>query len=383
MRLKRNLSQRLVAETLGFDRSYLAKVEKGEREFSSELLERILNLYNSIEVSEIIEAKFDYVRIRFPTNNVKAIIENVLCMDFDYFHPETTGLYGYKQMYYLGMIRVLNSEKGSERGVLIELSGQGCRNYDSILEARQETWKDFIDRAYIFKGVATRIDVALDDFEELFSIPEMAKKLERGMYETKFKSMRLINQESLQESESEGVTIYLGSRQSLMHFCFYQKNYETAKREKIPVEEVDVKNRYEVRMTNEKAREFLKHYMTNFDFSSLILGIISNQLTMFEYDRKGGLTVWKKWHKLVGNAEAINLKIEPEKPSFRKKLSYLDYFMSRTIALVNAKDKAIGTTHLKDIIARGEENLRESDEKLLEIELAEVDELAKTTGAVL
>lgn len=381
MRSKRNLSQKIVAETLGFDRSYLAKVEKGEREFSKELLDRILNFYQSIEVSEVIEAKFDYVRIRFPTHNVKGIIETVLCMDFAYFDKKATGLYGYRDMYFLGMIRVLNSEKGSDRGVLIELSGQGCRNYDSILEERQETWKDFIDRSYAFKGVATRIDVALDDFEELFSIREMAKKLERGMCETKFKSMRIINQESLQESESEGVTIYLGSRQSLMHFCFYQKNYETAKREKITVEEVDVKNRYEVRMTNEKAREFLKYYMSNFDFSSVILGVISNQLTMLEYDQNGDPTVWKKWHKLVGNSEAINLKIEPEKPSFKRKVAYVDYFMGRTLKLIQSKDEVIGTTILQDIINRAE--LREQDEKMLEIEIAETCEFLKTTGVLL
>lgn len=381
MRLKRNLSQRLVAETLGFDRSYLAKIEKGERELSLELLKKIFSFYQAIEVSEIIEAKFDYVRIRFPTHDVKKIIEEVLCMDFFYFDKKPTGLYGYKEMYFLGMIRVLSSEKGSERGVLIELSGQGCRNYDSVLEERQETWKDFIDRTYTFKGVTTRIDVALDDFEELFSIPEMAKKLERGMCETKFKSMRIINQESLQETESEGVTIYLGSRQSLMHFCFYQKNYETAKREKIPVEEVDVKNRYEVRMTNEKAKEFLKHYMNNFDFSALILGVISNQLTMLEYDGKGGFSVWKKWYKLVGNSEAINLKIEPEKPSFKKKVAYIDYFMGRTLKLIQSRDEVTGTTTLQDIIDRAE--LREQDEKMLEVEIAETCDYAKETGVLM
>ena len=248
MRLKRNMSQRLVAETMGFDRSYLSKVEKGERVLSEFQLERLLGIYGSIEVNEVLEVKFDYVRIRFPTNDVRKIIGKVLGMDFHYFHEQSTGLYGYKQMYYLGMIRVLNSEKGSDKGVLIELSGQGCRNYDAVLEERQEDWKDFINRTYQYKGVATRIDVAVDDYEELFSIPEMAKKLERGMCDTRFKKMRVINQESLQENESDGVSIYLGARQSLIHFCFYQKNYEIANQEKIGVEFVDVKYRYEVRM---------------------------------------------------------------------------------------------------------------------------------------
>lgn len=381
MRLKRNLSQKLVADTLGFDRSYLAKLENGEKKLSSELLERMMNFYQSIQVSSDIEAKFDYVRIRFPTHDSKKIIEEVLCMESCYFDKKESGLFGYSSMYYLGMIRVLNSVEGSDRGVLIELSGQGCRNYDCVLEERQEGWKEFIKRCYENEGVATRIDVALDDYNEIFSIHEMARKIKRGEYITKFKTKRTIFQDDLSDEEKEGATVYLGSRQSLMHFCFYQKNYEISKREKIPIEEIEVKNRYEVRMINDKARLFLKKYMESFDFAEIILGIISNQLTMLEIGSDGEPTVWKKWLKFIGHSEAINLKIEPKKPTFRRKLAYVDYFMARTLKTIQVVDDVTGTNRLKEIIDRAE--LREADEKLIEIEIAETSDFVKKTGVLM
>lgn len=381
MRLKRNLSQKVVSDTLGFDRSFLAKVEKGERTLSEAKFEQLIRFYQSIHVSDIIEAKFDYVRIRFPTHDIKKIIEEVLCMEFCYFDKKGSGLFGYSEMYYLGMIRVLNSVKGSERGVLIELSGQGCRNYDCVLEERQEGWKEFIQRCYENKGVATRIDVALDDYKEIFSIHEMARKIKKGEYITKFRTKRTIFQDDLGDDEKEGATVYLGSRQSLMHFCFYQKNYEISKREKIPIEEIEVKNRYEVRMINDKARMFLKEYMENFDFAELILGIISNQLTMLEIDSTGEAVVWKKWLKFIGNSDAINLKIEPEKPTLKKKVAYVDYFMARTLKTIQVVDDVLGTNRLKDIINKAE--LREADEKLIEIEIAETSDFAKRTGVLM
>lgn len=58
---------------------------------------------------------FDYVRIRFPTTDVKHIVEDVLRLKLPYFIHEDYGFYSYTEHYYLGDIFVLVSpelEKG-------------------------------------------------------------------------------------------------------------------------------------------------------------------------------------------------------------------------------------------------------------------------------
>lgn len=381
MRLKRNLSQRLVAEMLGFDRSYLAKVEKGDRVLSKDLEEKLLIVYESIKVNESIEAKFDYLRIRFPTHDYKKIIREVLGMDVDYFDSEPTGLMGYKMKYFLGLIWVLNSEKESDRGVLIQLSGEGCRHYDSVLEERQEDYKDFLRRVKEHGGHATRVDVALDDFEGFFSISEMKKKIKKGEYNTRFKKGREIGDLDFSENESAGETVYFGTRSSNMHFCFYEKNYEIANRENIPLEDVEVKNRYEVRIMDGRAEKFLEEYMSSYDFGEVILGIISRQVTILEIDREGNESVWKKWLEFINGAEAIRLKMEPKKPTFAGKVAYVDRYVGRILKLIQSKDEIFGLTTLQDIIDRAK--LRPKDEKLLDVEVAETAEFCDKTGILL
>ena len=121
--------------------------------------------------------------------------------------------------------------------------------------------------------------------------------------------------------------------------------------------------------------------MSNYDFSSVILGVIAKQLTMLERNSEGVLVPWKPWLKLIGNVEAINLTMKPEKPNFKRKVSYVEYFMSRTLKLIKTKDEVLGTTTLQDLIDRAE--LRAEDEKLLEVEIAETCEFAKETGILL
>lgn len=56
----------------------------------------------------------------------------------------------------------------TERGG-IELTGQGCRDYEAILETRGKTWRDFFHRCKAFGDMSyRRVDYCLDDKIGLF-----------------------------------------------------------------------------------------------------------------------------------------------------------------------------------------------------------------------
>lgn len=86
---------------------------------------------------------FDYVRIRFPTTDVKHIVEDVLRLKLPYFIHEDYGFYSYTEHYYLGDIFILVSPE-LEKGVLLELKGRGCRQFESYLLAQERSWYEFL-----------------------------------------------------------------------------------------------------------------------------------------------------------------------------------------------------------------------------------------------
>ena len=95
---------------------------------------------------------FDYVRIRFPTTDVKHIVEDVLRLKLPYFIHEDYGFYSYTEHYYLGDIFVLVSPE-LEKGVLLELKGRGCRQFESYLLAQERSWYEFFMDVLMEDGV--------------------------------------------------------------------------------------------------------------------------------------------------------------------------------------------------------------------------------------
>ncbi|EPM6850143.1 replication initiation factor domain-containing protein [Enterococcus hirae] len=375
VRLSRNLSQKIVANTLGIDRTFLSKIENGQRSCSEELEQQLLDFYSKFSVGNgWLEVKFDYIRIRIPTNDPKKVIEDILGMEFTSFYYADTKLFGYVEMYQKGMIRVLNSKKGDERGCLIELSGQGCRHYESVLDERSDSWKEFFFRCQEFEGTPRRLDIAVDDLEEIFSLHELVRKLSRNEFISGFQTWRSQEEKSMLEDASGGLSIYLGSPQSLMHFCFYQKNYEIAKKQGIPLEEVEIKNRYEIRMKNKKAERFLDQYLRTNDFSSLVVGVLANQLMVLEKSRENGKDnrIWASWAKLIQGVEKVPLTLKPEKPNYNRKLAYLKTQAARSIKIVKIVDETLGLNRLDEIL--GVTELREQDEKIIEDEVRSVCE---------
>ena len=85
---------------------------------------------------------FDYVRIRFPTTDVQQVVENILQLKLSYFLHEDYGFYSYSEHYALGDIFVLCSHE-LDKGVLVELKGRGCRQFESYLLAQQRSWYEF------------------------------------------------------------------------------------------------------------------------------------------------------------------------------------------------------------------------------------------------
>lgn len=95
------------------------------------------------EDKNTLTAMVDYLRVSFKTHDVDFILENVVHLKKEYMRELDSGFYGYIGTYQLDAIKVFYSRAGDSRGILVELSGKGCRQFETFLNCRKKTWFDF------------------------------------------------------------------------------------------------------------------------------------------------------------------------------------------------------------------------------------------------
>ena len=68
-----------------------------------------------------------------------------------------------------------------------------------------------------------------------------------------------------QDKAGMGYTLYIGSLKSEVYFCVYEKSYEQYIKLGIPIEEAPIKNRFEIRLKNERAYYAVRDLLTYYD----------------------------------------------------------------------------------------------------------------------
>ena len=108
-RLAYGVSQNKLAVAAGITRQYLGKIESGGAAPSEEIKENLLQALERYNPETPLTMLFDYVRIRFPTTDVRFVVETILKLKLDFMIHEDFGFYSYPEHYYMGDIFVLVS----------------------------------------------------------------------------------------------------------------------------------------------------------------------------------------------------------------------------------------------------------------------------------
>lgn len=196
------LKQQELASKLGIERSLISKIESGKRVISKELEQKIIDVLNLDGGHASVEAKIDFLRIRFKTLDVRTVIEKLLHMDMNWFTHEPRGFYHYTETFSYSSIRIFRNPENVNMGIMLDLSGEGCRQLEEIFEEdNKRSWTEFFRSLYdddIFgQGVLvdtkiTRIDIALDELivkeQENFDLYVLKEKMEQGLVDTTFKN---------------------------------------------------------------------------------------------------------------------------------------------------------------------------------------------------
>ena len=324
----------------------------------------------------------DYFRVRFPTTDALAIIRDVLQLKSDYMLYEDYGKYGYESKYVLGDINIMCSMQ-EHLGVLLELKGKGCRQMECYLLAQERSWYDFMLDCMTAGGVMKRLDLAINDRAGILDIPKLKEKYKAGECVSYFRMQKDYSGTEKCGSDlpkNTGETLYLGSTSSELYMCAYQKNYEQYVKNGTEIEDTEIKNRFEIRMKNERAYYAVVDLLTYRDAERTAFSIINHYVRFVDREDDKPKSQWitnDDWAWFVGeNREPIRLTTKPEPYTLQKALHWLQRQVAPTIKMVQALDRENHTTILKDMIEQAE--LKDKHKHLLQLEKSTIEERIDT-----
>ncbi|EGP4907292.1 MULTISPECIES: MobT family relaxase [Lactobacillales] len=373
------VTQNKLAIACDLSREYLNKIESGKKVPAKSVMRKIFQQLETFNPDLPLTLLFDYVRIRFPTTNARKIIQEVLHLNFDYMLHEDYAFYSYQEQYVMGDIVVMVSQE-EDKGILIEMKGRGCRQFETFLLAQKRSWYDFFETSLKLGGVMKRLDLAINDRAGLLNIPYLTKKCQNeeciSLFRT-FKSYRSGELLKADEKDGMGNTLYIGSLKSEVYFCLYEKDYEQYIKLGIPLDQTETKNRFEIRLKNERAYHAIMDLMKGRSIESTTFSIITRYMRIADKVQGKRRTNWplnEKWGRFVGrNRKEIQLTSEPKPYTIERTYNWLGRQVAPTLKMTIELDRIRGTSFISDMVLNAE--LSERHKKILEQQSMAIENL--------
>ncbi len=264
--------------------------------------------------------------------------------------------------------------------MLLELKGRGCRQFESYLLAQERSWYEFFMDVLMEDGVMKRLDLAINDKTGILNIPHLTEKCRNEECISVFRSFKSYRSGELVrsgEKECMGNTLYIGSLQSEVYFCIYEKDYEQYKKHDIPIADAEVKNRFEIRLKNERAFYAIRDLLEHDNPEQTAFQIINRYVRFVDRDDTKPRSDWRineEWAWFMGEHRgSLKLTTKPEPYSFERTLHWLSHQVAPTLKLALRLDKMNHTQIVHDIITHA--RLTEKHEKILKQQAAAAKEV--------
>lgn len=174
-----------------------------------------------------------------------------------------------------------------------------------------------------------------------------------------------------------GNTLYIGSLKSEVYFCIYEKDYEQYVKNDIPIEDAKVKNRFEIRLKNDRATHAIKDLLTYQNAEKTAFEIINRYIRFADKDDAKRRSDWQtneQWEIFLGkNRGELRLTTKPEPYTFERTLNWLRHQVAPTLKVASILDVLNETDILPAMIR--EAKLTEKHEKLIEQQHLDVEDV--------
>lgn len=278
-------------------------------------------MYDMVENSYLI----DWLSFTVKLGDPLEVIEKVGLSELD-FQLVESARYGYNRNYTVdGLINVMFSDKRSDMGVHVEMTGQGVRKYETLMEVSGFTWWQVFEYLRSFVNFS-RIDLALDEYKGLVDFNDIIGKINRGEHVGRCRTFKVIAGRN-SNGEHIGTTIYMGSNKSDIMLRVYEKNYE--RQQKGYEVDADIWNRWELVLKHEKANDFVTQLVENgCSYGGLFKSILADLIRFVEPSATdSNKRRWEKspwWEKFLEGIEPLQLKGKEYQPTLAKTLSWVE-----------------------------------------------------------
>lgn len=208
---------------------------------------------------------------------------------------ETKGARGYRDRKYFSCISIHYNGR-EDMGVWVEMSGHGCRTFESLSTVGWDKLFQFIHENDLHM---TRLDVAYDDHTGILPIEEIVEDTQAGLFVSRMNYWETV-------LSSKGTTVQIGSPQSKVLFRIYDKAAERG------CEPGTHWIRCEMQLRDDRAAEFSK---IDLPIGKAFAGVLLNYLRFVEPDsedtNKSRWPMKPYWEALVGDAQKISIFTAP------------------------------------------------------------------------
>lgn len=253
---------------------------------------------------------------------------------------------------------------------------------ESYLLAQERSWYDFLMDALVDGGVMKRLDLAINDKAGILDIPELIRKCSHEECVSLFRSYKSYASGALikhdeQDKAGMGHTLYIGSLKSEIYFCIYEKAQEQYAKLGIPLSDTPIKNRFEIRLKNERAYYAVRDLLTYYDAERTAFDIINNYLRFVDREEHKRHSDWKlndRWAWFIGTGrERLKLTTKPEPYTLERTLKWIARQVAPTLEMLEKIDAGNGTDYLKSI--REAAKLTEKHEQIIRQQTASSEEV--------
>ena len=218
---------------------------------------------------------------------------------------ETKGARGYRCRKYFSCISV-HYDGRDDMGVWCELSGQGCRTFETLSTVGWEGIFHFIHEN-AFK--ITRLDVAYDDHTDVLPMDRIVDDTRCGMWIGRSDNWEI-------HESNKGVSVGIGSMKSEVYIRIYDKAAERGKPDEHWI-------RVELQLRDDRALQFS---LIQLEIGEAFAGVLLNYLRYIEpSDTDSNKWRWPLtdyWDALIEDAQKISIYRSPGMEYNEEKLRY-------------------------------------------------------------
>lgn len=308
----------------------------------------------------------DWVQATFKCFTSPHELIELLGFEISNFYDTKNGKYGYSKGKKMGNITIYY-QGTPEMGIHIEMSGQGCREYE---ELQILTWSQLFLEFFKYEANFTRLDVAIDDFKGYFSIPALISKIKKGQLVSKFKKAVEMNTIDIGSGDTKGTTIYYGASSSRVQIRMYQKNHERQNKGFELEQGVEVWNRTEIQLRDERADTMAVLIATEYkELFQLTAGVLRHYLRFVNQPSNGDTNKsrWKTspfWIKFLDGVEKLRLsEVAPDR-TVQRTFNWVSKQVTPSLAILfHAFDGDMDL--LTSLVVEGSERLSDKDKNMI------------------